>query len=78
MNSPLPTEKRKLSRAVLRGGRAGHPRNLAMLTADAFGVMPPIARLTPGQAMLHFLLGYAAKVAGTEKGDDPEATFSTR
>ena len=59
-------------------GRAGHPRNLVMLTADAFGVMPPIARLTPAQAMFHFLSGYTAKVAGTERGvTDPEATFST-
>ncbi|MBA3448382.1 MAG: phosphoenolpyruvate carboxykinase [Pseudaminobacter sp.] len=59
-------------------GRAGHPKNIIMLTADAFGVMPPIARLTPAQAMYHFLSGYTAKVAGTEKGvTDPEATFST-
>ena len=49
-----------------------------MLTADAFGVMPPIARLTPAQAMYHFLSGYTAKVAGTEKGvTEPQATFST-
>jgi phosphoenolpyruvate carboxykinase (ATP) len=59
-------------------GRAGHPHNIIMLTADAFGVMPPIARLTPEQAMYHFLSGYTAKVAGTEKGvTEPEATFST-
>ena len=59
-------------------GRAGHPLNIIMLTADAFGVMPPIARLTPEQAMYHFLSGYTAKVAGTEKGvTEPEATFST-
>jgi phosphoenolpyruvate carboxykinase (ATP) len=59
-------------------GRAGHPRNIIMLTADAFGVMPPIARLTPAQAMYHFLSGYTAKVAGTERGvTEPEATFST-
>ncbi len=59
-------------------GRAGHPRNIIMLTADAFGVMPPIARLTPHQAMYHFLSGYTAKVAGTEKGvTEPSATFST-
>ena len=59
-------------------GQAGHPKNIIMLTADAFGVMPPIARLTPAQAMYHFLSGYTAKVAGTEKGvKDPEATFST-
>ncbi|WP_159586780.1 phosphoenolpyruvate carboxykinase [Chelativorans xinjiangense] len=59
-------------------GRAGQPKNVIMLTADAFGVMPPIARLTPAQAMYHFLSGYTAKVAGTEKGvKEPEATFST-
>src|SRR5665213_2823534 len=61
-----------------RTGKAGHPKNLVMLTADAFGVMPPIAKLTPAQAMYHFMSGYTAKVAGTEKGViDPEATFST-
>ena len=54
------------------------PSNVVMLTADAFGVMPPIARLTPDQAMYHFLSGYTAKVAGTEIGvTEPEATFST-
>ena len=60
-------------------GVAGHPRNIFMLTADAFGVLPPIARLTPEQAMYHFLSGYTARVAGTEQGmgRDPEATFST-
>jgi phosphoenolpyruvate carboxykinase (ATP) len=60
-------------------GTAGHPRNLVMLTADAFGIMPPIAKLTPSQAMYHFLSGYTAKVAGTEKGlgKEPQATFST-
>jgi len=59
-------------------GRAPHPKNVIMLTADAFGVIPPIARLTPAQAMYHFLSGYTAKVAGTEKGvTEPEATFST-
>jgi len=61
-----------------RTGRAGHPKNIIMLTADAFGVMPPIAKLTPAEAMYHFLSGYTAKVAGTEKGVvDPQATFST-
>ena len=49
-------------------GRAGHPKNIIFLTADAFGVMPPIAKLDPNQAMYHFLSGYTAKVAGTEKG----------
>jgi phosphoenolpyruvate carboxykinase (ATP) len=59
-------------------GRAGPPQNIIMLTADAFGVMPPVAKLTPAQAMYHFLSGYTAKVAGTERGvTDPEATFST-
>ena len=54
------------------------PRNVIFLTADAFGVLPPIARLTPDQAMFHFLSGYTAKVAGTEIGvTEPEATFST-
>ena len=61
-----------------RTGRAGQPKNIIMLTADAFGVMPPIAKLSPAQAMYHFLSGYTAKVAGTEKGvTEPEATFST-
>ena len=59
-------------------GRDGHPRSIIMLTADAFGVLPPIAKLTPAEAMYHFLSGYTAKVAGTEKGvTEPEATFST-
>jgi len=60
-------------------GRAGHPRNVIMLTADAFGVLPPIAKLTPSQAMYHFLSGFTAKVAGTEKGlgKEPQPTFST-
>ncbi|WP_248310285.1 phosphoenolpyruvate carboxykinase [Bosea sp. 117] len=58
--------------------RAGAPKNIFMLTCDAFGVMPPIARLTPAQAMYHFLSGYTAKVAGTETGvTEPQATFST-
>jgi phosphoenolpyruvate carboxykinase (ATP) len=59
-------------------GYAGHPKNIIMLTADAFGVLPPVAKLTPEQAMYHFLSGYTAKVAGTERGvTEPEATFST-
>ncbi len=61
-----------------RTGMADHPQNIFMLTADAFGVLPPIARLTPAQAMYHFLSGYTAKVAGTERGvTEPQATFST-
>jgi len=56
----------------------GHPRNIIMLTCDAFGVLPPIARLTPAQAMYHFLSGFTSKVAGTERGvTEPEPTFST-
>ncbi|HET7457428.1 MAG TPA: phosphoenolpyruvate carboxykinase (ATP) [Gemmatimonadaceae bacterium] len=58
-------------------GRGGHPKNVVFLTADAFGVLPPIARLTPAQAMYYFLSGYTAKVAGTERGvTEPQATFS--
>jgi phosphoenolpyruvate carboxykinase (ATP) len=58
-------------------GRGGHPSHIVFLTADAFGVMPPIARLTPEQAMYYFLSGYTAKVAGTERGvTEPQATFS--
>ena len=59
-------------------GLAGHPKNIVMLTCDAFGVLPPIARLTPAQAMYHFLSGFTSKVAGTERGvTEPEPTFST-
>ncbi len=58
--------------------RGGMPRNIIMLTCDAFGVLPPIARLTPAQAMYHFLSGFTSKVAGTEKGvTEPQPTFST-
>lgn len=60
-------------------GIGTHPKNIVMLTCDAFGVMPPISKLTKDQAMYHFLSGYTAKVAGTEKGvgNEPQVTFST-
>jgi phosphoenolpyruvate carboxykinase (ATP) len=60
-------------------GRGGQPKNVVMLTCDAFGVLPPISRLTPAQAMYHFMSGYTAQVAGTEKGlgAEPKAVFST-
>jgi phosphoenolpyruvate carboxykinase (ATP) len=62
----------------VESGMAGHPRNVVFLTADAFGVMPPISKLTPDQAMYHFLSGYTAKLAGTERGvTEPKAAFST-
>ena len=57
---------------------AGHPENIIFLSCDAFGVLPPVAKLTPEQAMYHFMSGYTAKVAGTERGiTEPVATFST-
>lgn len=63
---------------IIPEGKGGHPENIIFLTADAFGVLPPLSKLTPEQAMYHFLLGYTAKVAGTERGiTEPEATFST-
>jgi len=61
-----------------KSGRGGHPKNIVFLTADAFGVLPPIAKLTREQAMYYFLSGYTAKVAGTERGvKEPQATFSS-
>ena len=62
----------------VKNGRGGHPKNIVFLTADAFGVLPPIAKLTREQAMYYFLSGYTAKVAGTERGvTEPQATFSS-
>lgn len=59
-------------------GVGGHPKTIIFLTADAFGVLPPISRLTPEQAMYHYLSGYTSKLAGTERGiTEPQATFST-
>ncbi len=66
-----------IDNAIL-SGQAGHPTNIVMLTADAYGVLPPVARLGPDAAMYHFLSGYTAKVAGTERGvTEPKAAFST-
>ena len=62
---------------MTRTGKAGHPKHIIMLTCDAFGVLPPLARLNSAQAMYHFLAGYTAKVSGTEAGiREPQATFS--
>ncbi len=62
---------------IVADGRGRHPSHIVMLTADAFGVLPPLARMSPAQAMYHFISGYTAKVAGTERGvTEPSATFS--
>ena len=75
---PLRLSARLHPERLARPAAPAIPKNIVMLTADAFGVLPPIAKLTPRQAMYHFLSGYTAKVAGTEKGvTEPEATFST-
>src|SRR5439155_653924 len=75
MNDRLPLER--ISHALLEK-RAGHPTSVVMLTADAFGVLPPIARLTHDQALFYFLSGFTAKLAGTEIGvTEPQPTFST-
>jgi phosphoenolpyruvate carboxykinase (ATP) len=83
LDSPRITENTRASYPIhyipnhVPEGMAGHPSHIVFLTADAFGVMPPIARLTPAQAMYHFLSGYTAKVAGTERGvTEPKETFS--
>ncbi len=63
---------------IVPEGKGEHPKNVIFLTADAFGVLPPLSKLSPAQAMYHFLLGYTAKIAGTERGiTEPQATFST-
>jgi phosphoenolpyruvate carboxykinase (ATP) len=85
LNDAMHTENTRASYPInfipnaSRSGLGGHPRNIFFLTADAFGVMPPISRLTHEQAMYHFLSGYTARVAGTEKGmsSEPSAVFST-
>ena len=63
---------------IIPEGVGGIPKTIFMLTYDAFGVLPPISKLTPEQAMYYFILGYTAKVAGTERGvSEPQATFSS-
>jgi phosphoenolpyruvate carboxykinase (ATP) len=83
LNSELYTENTRAAYPIKQipnadiSGVAGHPNNVIFLTADAFGVMPPVARLSTEQAMYHFISGYTAKVAGTERGvTEPSATFS--
>lgn len=84
LDSQLHTENTRASYSrenihnITPDNKGGHPKNIVFLTADAFGVMPPISRLSTEQAMYHFLSGYTAKVAGTEAGvKEPTATFST-
>jgi phosphoenolpyruvate carboxykinase (ATP) len=84
LDSDLITENTRASYPIhyipnhVPGGAGGHPSHILFLTCDAYGVIPPIARLSPAQAMYHFLSGYTAKVAGTERGvTEPKATFST-
>ena len=63
---------------AVESGVAGHPENIIFLTADAYGVLPPVAKLTKEQAQYHFISGYTSKLAGTERGIvEPKATFST-
>jgi phosphoenolpyruvate carboxykinase (ATP) len=83
LNSDLYTENTRAAYSIQtisnadRSGMAAHPKNIIFLTADAFGVLPPVAKLTHAQAMYHFISGYTAKVAGTEAGvTEPSATFS--
>ncbi len=84
-NSDAVTENTRVAYPIhyipgfMKSGVGGHPKNIFFLSADAFGVLPPIARLTKEQAMFYFLSGYTAKLAGTEKGlgAEPQATFST-
>lgn len=83
LNSEMFTENTRAAYSIEtianadRSGTCGHPKNILFLSADAFGVLPPISRLTPEQAMYHFISGYTAKVAGTERGvTEPSATFS--
>ena len=77
--TPAPPTRSTSSTTTCRTSMAGHPQNVIFLTCDASGVMPPIARLTPDQAIYHFISGYTSKIAGTEigLGIEPEITFST-